>query len=163
MNNGKFFLAAFLAISIVVVVYTVGTTDLAYAQSPGLRIAPTIQWDDNKEGHFNYCIYKGTVKTGTNVDNQKRYCLLPQEDSSLVNMYAHLNDGVVYYHLDEIVVPPNMIRDGQEYTVCVGFNPQSGADYSIAEKCQTFRNTPGSHVETLIVNLNRDACYDCDY
>lgn len=85
------------------------------------------------------------------------------ENSSLNNMYAYLDDGVDIYHLDDIVGPPNVIRDGQEYTVCVGFNPQSDADYSIAENCQSFYNTHGSHVETPFVNLDRDTCYDCDY
>ena len=78
-------------------------------------------------------------------------------------MYAYLDDGVDMYHLDDIVVPPNVIRDGQAYTVCVGFNPQSEADYYIAESCQLFYNTEGSHVETPLINLDRDACYDCDY
>jgi hypothetical protein len=78
-------------------------------------------------------------------------------------MQKGTNDGANTYHLDDIVVPPNVIRDGQEYTVCVGFNPQSDTDYSLAEKCQSFYNTQRSHVETPLVNLDRDACYDCDY
>ena len=106
-----------------------------YAQNGGLRIAPVIKWTDNKEGHFNYCVYKGDVPLGANTDNIKKYCLVSTEDPSLNNMYAYLDDGVNMYHLDDIVVPPNIIRDGQAYTVCVGFNPQSEADYSIAERC----------------------------
>ena len=134
-----------------------------YAQNGGLRIAPVIKWTDNKEGHFNYCVYKGDVPLGANTDNIKKYCLVAIEDPSLNNMYAYLDDGVDTYHLDDIVVPSNVIRDGQVYTVCVGFNPQSEADYSIAESCELFYNTQGSHVETPLINLDRDACYDCDY
>ncbi len=142
--------------------YTVVNVIPIYAQNGGLRIAPVIKWTDNKEGHFNYCVYKGNVPLGTNIDNLKKYCLVATENPSLNNMYAYLDDGVDMYHLDDIVVPPNVIRDGQSYTVCVGFNPQSEADYSIAESCESFYNTQGSHVETPLINLDRDACYDCD-
>ena len=143
--------------------YTVVNVIPVYAQNGGLRIAPVIKWTDNKEGHFNYCVYKGDVPLGTNIDNIKKYCLVATENPSLNNMYAYLDDDVNMYHLDDIVVPPNIIRDGQAYTVCVGFNPQSEADYSIAESCELFYNTQGSHVETPLINLDRDACYDCDY
>ena len=143
--------------------YTAVNVIPVYAQNGGLRIAPVIKWTDNKEGHFNYCVYKGTVPLGTNIDNVKKYCIVATENPSLNNMYAYLDDDVDLYHLDDIVVPANVIRDGQAYTVCVGFNPQSAADYYIAESCQTFYNTQGSHVETPLVNLDRDACYDCDY
>ena len=142
--------------------YTVVNVIPVYAQNGGLRIAPVIKWTDNKEGHFNYCVYKGDVPLGTNIYNIKKYCLVATENPSLNNMYAYLDDDVNMYHLDDIVVPPNVIRDGQAYTVCVGFNPQSEADYSIAESCQLFYNTEGSHVETPLINLDRDACYDCD-
>jgi hypothetical protein len=143
--------------------YTAVTVIPVYAQNGGLRIAPVIKWTDNKDGHFNYCVYKGTVPLGTNIDNLEKYCLVGTEDPSLNNMYAYLDDGVDMYHLDGIVVPPNIIRDGQIYTVCVGFNPQSAADFYIAESCQSFSNTQGSHVEMPLINLDRDACYDCDY
>lgn len=49
------------------------------------------------------------------------------------------------------------------FAVCVGFNPHSDTDYSIAEICQSFYNTQGSHVETPLVNLDIDTCYDCNY
>ena len=143
--------------------YTAVNVIPVYAQNGGLRIAPVIKWTDNKEGHFNYCVYKGTVPLGTNIDNVKKYCIVATENPSLNNMYAYLDDDVDLYHLDDIVVPANVIRDGQAYTVCVGFNPQSEADYSIAESCELFYNTQGSHVETPLINLDRDACYDCDY
>ena len=143
--------------------YTAVNIIPVYAQNGGLRIAPVIKWTDNKEGHFNYCVYKGTVPLGTNIDNLKKYCLVATENPSLNNLYAYLDDGVDMYHLDDIVVPPNVIRDGQAYTICVGFNPQSEADYSIVESCELFYNTQGSHVETPLINLDRDACYDCDY
>ena len=142
--------------------YSAVTVISVYAQNGGLRIAPVIKWTDNKEGHFNYCVYKGDVPLGANINNLKKYCLVATENPSLNNMYAYLDDDVNMYHLDDIVVPPNVIRDGQAYTVCVGFNPQSEADYSIAESCQLFYNTEGSHVETPLINLDRDACYDCD-
>lgn len=135
----------------------------ASAQSGGLRIAPVVKWTDNSDGNFDYCVYKGDVPLGTNIDNIIRYCLVSSEDSSLNNMNAYVDDGVDFYHLDDIVVPPNVINDGQEYTICVGFSPKSDSDYSIAESCQLFYNTQGSHVETPLVNLDRDACYDCDY
>ena len=143
--------------------YTAVNVIPVYAQNGGLRIAPVIKWTDNKEGHFNYCVYKGDVPLGANTDNIKKYCLVATENPSLNNMYAYLDDDVNMYHLDDIVVPPNVIRDGQAYTVCVGFNPQSEADYSIVESCELFYNTQGSHVETPLINLDRDACYDCDY
>lgn len=49
------------------------------------------------------------------------------------------------------------------YTVCVGFTPQLEERYSIAESCQAYYNTQGSRVETPLINLDRGACYDCDY
>ena len=57
---------------------------------------------------------------GTNIDNMKRYCLVTFEDPSLNNMYAYRDDGVNVYHLDDIAVQCNVIRDGQEYTVWLG-------------------------------------------
>ena len=150
-------------VAIAMFAYTTVNVTQAYAQSGGLRIAPVIKWTDNQDGYFNYCVYKGDVSLGTNIDNMKRYCLVTSEDPSLDNMYAYLDDGVNMYHLDDIVVPANVIKDGQMYTVCVGFSPQSEADYSIAESCQSFYNTEGSHVETPVINLDRDPCYDCDY
>ena len=149
-------------VTITLFTYTAVNVIPVYAQHGGLRIAPVIKWMDNKEGHFNYCVYKGNVPLGANIDNIKKYCLVTTENPSLNNVYAYLDDGVDMYHLDDIVVPPKVIRDGQQYTVCVGFNPQSEADYSIAESCQSFYNTQGSHVETPLINLDRDACYDCD-
>ena len=159
------FRAKLVFIALVVITlftYTAVNVIPIYAQNGGLRIEPVIKWTDNEEGHFNYCVYKGNVPLGTNINNLKKYCLVATENPSLNNMYAYLDDGVDMYHLDDIVVPPNVIRDGQAYTVCVGFNPQSEADYSIAESCQLFYNTEGSHVETPLINLDRDACYDCD-
>ena len=141
--------------------YTVVNIIPIYAQNGGLRMAPVIKWTDNKEVILITVFIKG-MSLGTNIDNLKKYCLVATENPSLNNMYAYLDDGVDMYHLDDIVVPPNVIRDGQSYTVCVGFNPQSEADYSIAESCESFYNTQGSHVETPLINLDRDACYDCD-
>ena len=161
MFHAKF--AFIILVVITLFTYAAESVIQVYAQNGGLRIAPVIKWTDNKEGHFNYCVYKGNVPLGTNIDNLKKYCLVATENPSLNNMYAYLDDGVDMYHLDDIVVPPNLIRDGQAYTVCVGFNPQSEADYYIAESCQLFYNTEGSHVETPLINLDRDACYDCDY
>ena len=160
------FRAKLVFIALVVIplfTYTTVNVIPVYAQNGGLRIAPVVKWTDNKDGHFNYCVYKGNVPLGTNIDNIKKYCLVTTENSSLNNMYAYLDDGVDIYHLDDILVPPSVIRDGQEYTVCVGFNPQPVANYSIAESCQSFYNSQGSHVETPLVNLDRDTCYDCDY
>jgi hypothetical protein len=160
------FRAKLVFIALVVIplfTYTTVNVIPVYAQNGGLRIAPVVKWTDNKDGHFNYCIYKGNVPLGTNIDNIKKYCLVATENSSLNNMYAYLDDGVDIYHLDDILLPPSVIRDGQEYTVCVGFNPQPDANYSIAESCQSFYNSQGSHVETPLVNLDRDTCYDCDY
>ena len=160
------FRAKLVFIALVVIplfTYTTVNVIPVYAQNGGLRIAPVVKWTDNKDGHLNYCAYKGNVPLGTNIDNIKKYCLVATESSSLNNMYAYLDDGVDIYHLDDILVPPSAIKDGQEYTVCVGFNPRSEADYSIAESCQSFYNSQGSHVETPLVNLDRDTCYDCDY
>jgi hypothetical protein len=103
----------FIAIVVITLfTYTAVNVIPVYAQNGGLRIAPVIKWTDNKEGHFNYCLYKGTVALGANIDKLKKYCLVATENPSLNNMYAYLDDGVDMYHLDDIVVPPNLIRDG---------------------------------------------------
>jgi len=128
-----------------------------------LHISPEIKWTDNKDGHFDYCVYKGDVSLGTYDDNMKGHCLITSEDSSLNNMNTYLDDGVDLYHLDNVIVPPSIIEDGQEYTICVGFNPQSEADYSFVEKCQSFYKIQGSYVETPLINLDMGGCYDCDY
>lgn len=150
-------------IVIALLTYAVVSVTQVYAQNGGLRIAPVIQWADDKDGHFNYCVYKGAVTFSTNIDNDRKYCLVATENPSLDNMYTNIGDNINIYYLDDVVIPPNVIRDGQEYSICVGFNPQSEADYSVVEKCQSFYNTEGSHVETPFINLDRDACYDCDY
>ena len=63
-----------------------------YAQNGGLRIAPVIKWTDNKEGHFNYCVYKGNVTLGANINNLKKYWLVSTENPSFNNTYAYLNE-----------------------------------------------------------------------
>ena len=44
--------------------YTAVNVIPIYAQNGGLQIPPVIKWTDNKEGHFNYCVYKGRCTLG---------------------------------------------------------------------------------------------------
>jgi hypothetical protein len=71
-------------------------------------------------------------------------------------------DGANIYLLDDTVVPPNVIRAGQQYTMGVSFTLQSEERYSIAESCESFHITR-SHIETYIINLDRNTYYGCDY
>jgi hypothetical protein len=63
----------FIAIVVITLfTYTAVYVIPVYAQNGGLRIAPVIKGTDNKEGHFNYCVHKGTVTLGANIDNLKK-------------------------------------------------------------------------------------------
>lgn len=167
LNQDNFMFQVTLVFIILVIItmftYAAVNTMSVYAQNNGKHIAPAIKWTDNKDGYFDYCVYKGEVSLGTYNDNIKGYCLMTSEDPLINNMNTYLDDGVDLYHLNDIILPPSIIKDGQEYTVCVGFNPQSETDYSFAEKCQSFYNSQGSQVETPLINLDRNTCYDCDY
>lgn len=126
----------------------------AYSQSNGLKISPIVQWSDEVGGNFSYCVYEGVV-TLDSVNDPQPYCLIPSNETSFENIFAATNDGIDTYHLDQIVTPPGLFKDGSPYSVCVTFFPSSkDVNYSSVEACQTFRNTPGSHIEEPIVNLD---------
>ena len=59
MFHAKF--AFIVLVVITLFTYAAESVIQVYAQNGGLRIAPVIKWTDNKEGHFNYCVYKGNV------------------------------------------------------------------------------------------------------
>lgn len=123
-------------------------------QSGGLKISPMVQWNDDVDGNFSYCVYEGVV-TLDSVNDPTPYCLNPSDNTSLENMFSKSGDGINTYNLDQIVTPRGLFKDGAPYSVCVTFFPSSqDVNYKSVETCQTFTNTPGSHIEEPFINLD---------
>ena len=121
----------------------------------GLEITPSIQWRENLEGTFSYCVYEGTV-TLDSVNDPQAFCIVPTSDSSLQNMQTSVNDNVDTYVLNPIETPSGLFKDGAPYSVCVVFAPFSPqeAGFNTAESCQQFTNQRGDNPEEPFINLD---------
>ena len=83
----------------------------------GLEITPTVQWSQNLEGTFSYCVYEGTV-TLDSVNDPQAFCIIPTTDLSFANMQSFEDDGFNTYDLNPIKTPAGLFKDGAPYSVC---------------------------------------------
>ena len=126
----------------------------------GLKITPTVQWSENVEGTFSYCVYEGTV-TLDSVNDPQAFCVAPTFDSSFDNMQSLLDDNIEIYEMTSIHTPAGLFKDGAPYSVCVTFSPFSSQDagFNTAESCQQFTNKKGSHPEEPFINLDEGSFF----
>ena len=126
----------------------------------GLEITPSIQWSENLEGTFSYCVYEGTV-TLDSVNDPQAFCIVPTSNSSFQNMQTSVNDNVDTYVLQQIETPAGLFKDGAPYSVCVVFAPHSPQDagYNTAESCQQFTNQRGDNPEEPFINLDEGVLF----
>ena len=59
----------------------------------GLEITPSVQWSENVEGTFSYCVYEGTV-TLDSVNDPQAFCIVPTSDTPFENMQSLVDDGI---------------------------------------------------------------------
>ena len=121
----------------------------------GLEITPSIQWSENIDGQFSYCVYEGTV-TLDSVNDPQAFCIIPSSDTPFENMQSLVDDGIDTYEMEQIETPAGLFRDGAPYSVCAVFSPFSPqeAGFNSAESCQHFTNKKGSHPEEPFINLD---------
>ena len=125
----------------------------------GLEITPTVQWSQNLEGTFSYCVYEGTV-TLDSVNDPQAFCIIPTTDLSFANMQSFEDDGINTYDLNPIKTPAGLFKDGAPYSVCATFAPQSqDAGFNTTESCQQFTNKKGSHPEEPFINLDEGVLF----
>ena len=89
-----------------------------------MEITPSVQWNQNLEGTFSYCVYEGIV-TLDSVNDPQAFCVIPTTDLSFENMQSFVDDGINTYELNQIQTPAGLFKDGAPYSVCVTFAPTS--------------------------------------
>ena len=121
----------------------------------GLEITPSVQWSENVEGTFSYCVYEGTV-TLDSVNDPQAFCIVPTSDTPFENMQSLVDDGIDTYEMEPIQTPAGLFKDGTLYSVCVMFSPflPQEAGFNTAESCQQFTNQKGDHPEEPLINLD---------
>jgi hypothetical protein len=121
----------------------------------GLEITPSVQWSENVEGGFSYCVYEGMV-TLDSANDPQAFCIVPNSDTSFENMQSLVDDGIDTYKMEPIQTPAGLFKDGAPYSVCVTFSPFSPqeAGFNTAESCQQFTNQRGDHPEEPFINLD---------
>ena len=137
-------------------VNTIAFVTPASSQSgEGLEITPSVQWSENVEGVFSYCVYEGTV-TLESVNDPQAFCIIPSPDTPFESMRSFIDDGVDTYPMEQIETPPGLFKDGAPYSVCVAFSPFSPQDagFNTTESCQQFTNKKGDHPEEPFINLD---------
>ena len=82
-----------------------------------MEITPAVQWSQNLEGTFSYCVYEGTV-TLDSVNDPQAFCIIPTTDLSFANMQSFEDDGINTYDLNPIKTPAGLFKDGAPYS-CV--------------------------------------------
>ncbi len=145
-----------LSLASILFMNAIASITLVNSQSgEGLEITPSIQWSENLEGAFSYCVYEGTV-TLDSVNDPQAFCIIPTPDSSFQNMQTSVNDNVDTYMLNPIETPSGLFKDGAPYSVCVEFAPFSPqeAGFNTAESCQQFTNQRGDNPEEPFINLD---------
>lgn len=141
--------------------YFVGNLAPVNSQSgEGLEITPSVQWSENVEGTFSYCVYEGTV-TLDSVNDPQAFCVIPTSDASFDNMRSLIDDNTEIYEMTSIQTPAGLFKDGAPYSVCVTFSPFSSQDagFNTAESCQQFTNKKGSHPEEPFINLDEGSFF----
>ncbi|TVP40034.1 exported protein of unknown function [Candidatus Nitrosocosmicus arcticus] len=144
-----------LSITSILYAYPLSVSPAQSQSGGGLEITPTVQWRENLEGTFSYCVYEGAV-TLDSVNDPRAFCIVPASDSSFQNMQTSVNDNIDTYVLDQIEALPGLFKDGAPYSVCIVFAPFSPQDagFNTAESCQQFTNKKGSHPEEPFINLD---------
>ena len=135
---------------------TIASITLGNSQSgEGLEITPSVQWSENVEGTFSYCVYEGTV-TLDSVNDPQAFCIVPNSDTPFENMQSLVDDGIDTYEMEPIQTPAGLFKDGALYSVCVMFSPflPQEAGFNTAESCQQFTNQKGDHPEEPFINLD---------
>lgn len=149
-----FLLLCFFSIASILYWNPVLVTPVQSQSGDGLEITPRVQWNENVEGIFSYCVYEGTV-TLDSVNDPQAFCIIPTANSPFENMQSVVNDGIDTYVLAKIETPPGLFKDGAPYSVCVTFAPLStDAGFTTTENCQQFINQKGDNPEEPFVNLN---------
>ena len=149
-------LVCVLSLASILFMNAITSITLVNSQSGGgLEITPSVQWSENVEGGFSYCVYEGTV-TLDSVNDPQAFCIVPKADSSFENMQSLVDDGIDTYKMEPIQTPAGLFKDGAPYSVCVVFSPFSPqeAGFNTAESCQQFTNQKGDHPEEPFINLD---------
>ena len=149
-------LVCVLSLASILFVNAITSITLVNSQSGGgLEITPSVQWSENVEGGFSYCVYEGTV-TLDSVNDPQAFCIVPNSDTSFENMQSLVDDGIDTYMMEPIQTPAGLFKDGAPYSVCVTFSPFSPqeAGFNTAESCQQFTNQRGDHPEEPFINLD---------
>ncbi|WP_148685726.1 hypothetical protein [Candidatus Nitrosocosmicus hydrocola] len=149
-------LLCFLSIISMLYLYSLPFNPALSQSGDGLEITPSIQWSENIDGQFSYCVYEGTVTLDSGNDAQA-FCIIPTSDSSFDNMKSLIDDGIDTYEMEQIETPAGLFKDGAPYSVCVAFFPLSSQEsgFNTAESCQQFTNKKGSHPEEPFINLDK--------
>ena len=154
--NKIFLLVCVISLVSILFMNTIALNSFVNAQSgEGLEITPSVQWSENVEGTFSYCVYEGTV-TLDSVNDPEAFCIVPTSDTPFENMQSLVNDGINTYEMEPIQTPAGLFKDGALYSVCVMFSPflPQEAGFNTAESCQQFTNQKGDHPEKPFINLD---------
>lgn len=155
MKNILFLICVFSFAS-VLFMNAVASVPLINSQSGGgLEITPSVQWSENIDGQFSYCVYEGTV-TLDSVNDPQAFCVIPSSETPFENMQSLVGDGINTYEMEQIETPAGLFKDGAPYSVCAMFSPFSPQEsgFNSAESCQQFTNKKGSHPEEPFINLD---------
>jgi hypothetical protein len=149
-------LVCVLSLASILFMNAITSITLVNSQSGGgLEITPSVQWSENVEGGFSYCVYEGMV-TLDSANDPQAFCIVPNSDTSFENMQSLVDDGIDTYKMEPIQTPAGLFKDGAPYSVCVTFSPFSPqeAGFNTAESCQQFTNQRGDHPEEPFINLD---------
>ena len=149
-------LVCVLSLASILFMNAITSITLVNSQSGGgLEITPSVQWSENVEGGFSYCVYEGAV-TLDSANDPQAFCIVPNSDTSCENMQSLVDDGIDTYKMEPIQTPAGLFKDGAPYSVCVTFSPFSPqeAGFNTAESCQQFTNQRGDHPEEPFINLD---------
>ncbi|HEX5186657.1 MAG TPA: hypothetical protein VFV86_07175, partial [Nitrososphaeraceae archaeon] len=97
--NKIFLLVCVISVVSVLSINTIASISFVNAQSgEGLEITPSVQWSENVEGTFSYCVYEGTV-TLDSTNDPEAFCIVPTSDTPFENMQSLVNDGINTYEM----------------------------------------------------------------
>jgi hypothetical protein len=85
-----------LSITSILYLYNLPVIPAQSQSGGGFEITPTVQWGENLEGTFSYCVYEGTV-TLDSVNDPQAFCIVPTSNLPLQNVQSSVNDNVDTY------------------------------------------------------------------
>ena len=124
----------------------------------GLEITPSVQWSENLEGTFSYCVYEGTV-TLDSVNDPQAFCIVPTSDSSFENMQSLVDDGIDTYEMEPIQTPAGLFKDGAPSLSALCF-PRSHLKKLDLIQQKVVNN---SQTKKEIIQKNRSSTLTTDY